>query len=347
MRATDDKNSIKTMKKVAIIGAGLQGTRRAPVIARDPQFIITWVVDLIPERAKRLANKYHAKWGTKWKDAVVDKQVDIVFVLTYPDSHAAISIEAMELGKDVLCEKPLAKTEKEAQQMVRVAQKTKRILKCGFNHRHHPAIVQAYNLFKENIIGKPLFGRSRYGIAGRKGIEKEWRSNPKIVKGGQLMEQGIHLVDLYRWFLGDIVKVTGMVNTNYWPIAPQEDNGFALLQTNDGVIVSIHSSTTQWINLFEFELYGEKGSITAQGLAGSYGIEKLIISQHDSDGPFSYKTIEYRGQDSSWQNEWNEFIKAVKTRKMPIGNGVDGLKALQIVNAVYKASKTGQTIIIK
>lgn len=335
------------MKKVAIIGAGLQAKRRTPVILKDLNYQIAWVVDLIEEKAKKLANQYQASYAVDWRPVLKRHDIDVVLVLTYPDSHAEISISAMKAGKDVLCEKPLARTEKEAQEMIKISKKTGQILKCGFNHRHHPAILQAYKLFKENLIGKAVFGRGRYGIAGRQGLEKEWRSDPKIVSGGQLMEQGIHLVDLFRWFFGEMNKVTGFVSTNYWPIQPLEDNGFALLQTKDNVNISIHSSLTQWINLFEFEIYGEKGSLTVSGLGESYGVEKLIINIHDPDGPFSYKTIEFRGHDRSWENEWEEFTKAIETRKEPIGDALDGLKAIEIVNAVYQASKTGKTVSIK
>lgn len=331
-------------KGVAIIGAGLQARRRMPVINTN-KFPIRWVVDIVEERAKALAMPHKAQFGTDWQKAFVDPDVAIVVVLTYPESHARISIAAMEAGKDVFCEKPLARTIREARRMISVAQKTRCILKCGFNHRHHPALQKAYTLYKEGLIGNAIFGRGRYGITGRKGIEKEWRSDPAIVGGGQLMEQGIHLVDLFRWFVGDIVKVTGFVGTNYWPI-PVEDNGFALLQTKRGVAISIHSSLTQWINLFEFELYGEKGSLSVCGLGESYGIERLVIALRDPNGPFSYQTIEYRGGDVSWKNEWDEFIDAVGKRRQVLGSGLDGLRAMEIVDGVYTASRTNRTVFL-
>jgi len=267
-----------------------------------------------------------------------------VLVLTPPDSHAEITLAALKAGKDVLCEKPLARTEAEAREMVKTARETKRILKCGFNHRHHPAVQQAHRLYAEGVIGKPVFGRGRYGIAGREGLEHEWRSDPNVVSGGQLMEQGIHLVDLTRWFLGDITSVTGMVSTRHWPIAPLEDNGFALLKTADDTVVSIHASLTQWTNLFHFELYGTKGSIAVEGLGGSYGVEKLLVSQHDPKAPFAHTVTEYRGGDRSWEAEWWEFTHAVDTREQPLGDGVDGLKAMEIVNAVYTAARAGQAV---
>jgi predicted dehydrogenase len=338
--------SDRAMKNVAIIGAGLQAKRRGPVIKEDPQFHLAAVVDRVEDRARGFVQQFGGRASTDWRPVVNDPAIDVVLVLTYPDSHADIAIAALEAGKDVLCEKPLTRTKEEARRVLQTVQTTGRILKCGFNHRHHPAVAEAYRLFHEGEIGKPVFGRGRYGIAGRQGLEKEWRSDPKIVSGGQLMEQGIHLVDLFRWFLGDFARVTGLMSTTRWPIQPLEDNGFVVMQNRDGVVVSIHSSLTQWINLFEFEIYGEKGSLTVQGLGSSYGVEKLIVNRFDPTGPFSHETFEYRGGDTSWKSEWQEFVRAMAGRSEPLGNALDGLRAMEIVNAAYTASTTGRAVLL-
>jgi predicted dehydrogenase len=335
------------MKNVALIGAGLQANRRSGPIASDPRFRVAAVVDRDEKKAERLAKPLGATVSTDWRTVVSDKAIDVVLVLTYPDTHAEIAIAALEAGKDVLCEKPLTRTTEEARMLVAAAERTGRTLKCGFNHRHHPAVLEAYRRFQSGVIGKPTFGRARYGIGGRTGIEKEWRSDPAIVSGGQLMEQGIHLVDLFRWFLGEITRATGFVSTTRFPIAPLEDNGFALLQTSEGVVASLHSSLTQWTNLFEFEVFGDKGSLSVQGLGASYGVEKLVVSLHDPTGPFSHETIEYRGGDSSWKSEWDEFVSAIEQKRRPIGDGADGLAAMEIVSAVYSASKTGNAVVLR
>jgi predicted dehydrogenase len=331
-------------KQVAIVGAGLQAKRRIGPIMDSKEYRVTLVVDRDEKRARDLAAPIGAKAATGYHAAIDDSAIDVVFVLTHPDSHAEISIAAMQAGKDVLCEKPLTRTLDEARAMVEISAKTGRVLKCGFNHRHHPAVLEAHARVARGDIGKPVFGRGRYGIGGRSGIEKEWRSDPKVVSGGQMMEQGIHLVDLFRWFMGDAQRVTGFTSTTRWPIAPLEDNGFALLQMPGGVICSIHSSLTQWTNLFELEVYGEKGSVTVEALGASYGVEKLHVAMHDPTGPFAHQTIEYRGGDSSWKGEWEEMTRAIAERRAPLGNGEDGLRAMEIVHAVYQASKTGMAV---
>ena len=136
-----------------------------------------------------------------------------------------------------------------------------------------------------------------------------------------------------------------MTAANHWPLPPPlEDNGFVLMQNKAGVICSLHSSLTQWINLFEFEVYGSRGSLTVSGLGASYGVEKLTVSKHDPQGPFAGRTIEYRGDDSSWKSEWEEFTRSIAQRSQPLGNGEDGLRSMQIVNAAYTASREGRTI---
>jgi predicted dehydrogenase len=279
-----------------------------------------------------------------WQEIVTRRDIDIILVCTPPDSHAAISISALQHGKHVLCEKPLARTIAEAEAMVEASVSTGLTLKCGFNHRHHPAIEAAHELFQEGALGTPLFGRCVYGIGGRPGYEDEWRADPKVAAGGQFMDQGIHAVDLFRWFFGDFQEVTGLTAAQYWKTSPLEDNGFALLRNPSGVIASIHSSLTQWKNIFQFEVYGSDGYIRVEGLGGGYGTEILVFGKRDFHAPFKEQITEFRGSDRSWFQEWKEFLEAIEEKREPIGNGLDGLSALKVVMAVYKAAATGQLI---
>jgi predicted dehydrogenase len=325
--------------RVAIIGSGLQARRRAPVINDWPNAELVIITGKSIEEAEPLARKMGCEAGDGWEKVVTRPDIDIVLVCTPPHIHADISIASMQNGKHVLCEKPLSRTVSEAEKMIAVAQETGKTLKCGFNHRHHPAIWKAKQLFDQGSLGEPIFGRCAYGICGRPGYEKEWRADTKIVSGGHLMEQGIHAVDLFRWFLGDFQRVTGFTSTKYFNISPLEDNAFVLLQTQTGVIASIHSSLTQWKNLFTFEIYGSDGYFKVEGLGGGYGNEKLILGKRDFNAPFAEEVIEYRGDDRSWQEEWKEFIAAITEKREPLGNGTDGLEAVKIVNSVYQSSQ--------
>jgi predicted dehydrogenase len=330
--------------KVAIIGAGLQARRRAPAIRESADTELVVITAKKGEEAEPLARKMECEAGEGWATVVTRPDIEVVVVCTPPDIHAAISTAALRAGKHVLCEKPLTRTIAEAQEVISVAGATGMTLKCGFNHRHHPAIWKAKQLHDQHKLGTPMFGRCTYGICGRPGYEKEWRADPTVVSGGQLMEQGIHAVDLFRWFLGDFQQVTGFTSTSYFDIAPLEDNGFALLRSDSGVIASIHSSLTQWKNLFSFEVFGSEGYFRVEGLGGGYGNEKLVIGRRDFTAPFTEEILEYRGEDRSWSEEWTEFMTAIREHREPLGNGVDGLEALRLVNAVYEAARTGRTV---
>ncbi|OGO03656.1 MAG: hypothetical protein A2Y91_04950 [Chloroflexi bacterium RBG_13_54_8] len=330
--------------RVGIIGAGLQARRRAPVLLDSPDTKLVVISAAHPEPAKRLAEEMGCEADVGWERIVNRNDIDTIIVCTPPHIHAAVSIAAIKSGKHVLCEKPLTRTLAEAEEMVKVAQKCNVTLKCGFNHRHHPGIQKVRQWLDKGLLGKPLVVRCRYGIGGRPGYEKEWRANPEVVGGGQLMEQGIHGIDLARWFLGEFSEASGIVETIYWPIKPLEDNAFAIYRTKSGGMAFIHSSLTQWKNLFSFELYGTEGYAAVEGLGGGYGNERAILAKKDFFAPFQEETTEFRGDDRSWREEWKEFVTSVRECRDPVGSGKDGLEAMRLVMAVYQAAKTGQMV---
>ncbi len=259
--------------KVGLIGAGLQGKRRARALkAIGDTLVVVAAAHL--ERAELLALEFGCEPTSNWREVVARDDVEAVFICTPPHLHEPMCTEALKRGKHVLCEKPLARNPEEAQRIVDAAYQNGVRLKCGFNLRHHPGIKQAREWFDQGLIGELNFIRCRYGIGGRPGYEKEWRADPEISGGGQLMDQGMHALDLSRWFLGEFVEATGFLQTCFWDIAPLEDNAFCLLRTERGQVASIHVSWTQWKSLFYFEVFGKDGYITVDGLGGGYGVER-------------------------------------------------------------------------
>lgn len=327
--------------KVGLIGAGLQGTRRAPALRQFPNTELVIVADIRLEAAEHLAESVGCQATAHWEKVVEREDLEAVLVCTPTNLHALMSIAAMKAKKHVLCEKPVALSLDEAQEMVRVAKGNGVKLKCGFNHRHHPGIQQARQWFDKGAIGELNFIRCRYGICGRPGYDKEWRAKPEIAGGGHLMEQGIHAIDLFRWFSGEFAEVTGFTATRFWDMAPLEDNAFALFRTSRGQIASLHSSLTQWKNIFSFEIFGQDGYILVEGLGGSYGTEQAVLGKRALLEPFREETIEFRGGDRSWYEEWKEFVAAIHEDREPVGSGQDGLEALRLVNAVYESTASG------
>jgi len=326
--------------RVGVIGAGLQGRRRAKAVIDTGEAKITVVADIDRRAAADLAAVTGAVFTTAWEE-VVAADVDAILVCTPPHLHAPVTVAAAGAGKHVLCEKPLARNFCEGRRMVEAARTGGIVLKCGFNLRHHPGVEQARAWIDEGEIGEAVFLRLRYGIGGRPGYEREWRVRAAIAGGGQLMDQGMHALDLCRYFLGEFATVKGVTATGFWPVSPLEDNAFGLLKTEKGQVASLHVSWTQWKNLFSLEVYGKEGYVTVEGLGGSYGGERAILGRRDFSRPFSETVIEFRGEDRSWQAEWQEFCAAVKEGREPSGSGRDGLEALKLALMLYDSAGRG------
>ncbi|MGO9645541.1 MAG: Gfo/Idh/MocA family protein [Candidatus Bathyarchaeia archaeon] len=335
--------------KVGIVGAGLQAKRRASVFQGNSKSRIEAVAcghDGDIQSSQKLADAIKADMRANWREIISDPEIEAIIVCTPPHLHSEISIAAMESGKHVLCEKPLARTVDQAESMIRKAKQTGKVLKCGFNHRHHPAILQARRWVDSGQIGQLDFARCKYGICGRIGYENEWRANPKLVGGGQLMEQGIHAIDLFRWFLGDFTEVTAFTSTKYWKNDLLEDSAFVLLRSRDGKTADLYTSLMIWKNTFSFELTGHEGYVSIEGLGGSYGTERAVLGKRNSNKPFAEQIIEYRGPDESWKNEWEEFEDAIKQGREPLGSAEDGLQAMRLVLAAYESNRTGSVVSI-
>jgi predicted dehydrogenase len=206
-------------------------------------------------------------------------------------------------------------------------------------------VARAHALAESGEIG-PLLGiRAAYGHGGRPGYDREWRGNPQLAGGGELLDQGVHLVDLCRWFLGEFTDVTGALATWFWNVSPLEDNGFALLRTKSGQVASLHSSWTQWKNLFRFEVFGRDGYLLVHGLGGSYGTERLTLGRRrPQSGPPDETIWEFTGADSSWEDEWREFSRALAEGRAPLGDGRDGLAAARVIDAIYASAREGTTV---
>ncbi len=327
--------------KIGIVGAGRQGWRRARVLELFPDDRLVAVADRDAAAAQRLAAIHEAEVHNDWSALVDRPDVEVVLVCTPPDSHAEIAVAALECGRHVLVEKPLARSAAEAEPIVAAAQAAfARGFVCavGFNYRHHPAIQQVRRWVSEGAIGELMFARMRHGIAGRQGYAADWRTSVVTSGGGELLDQGVHLIDLARWFFGDFSEVRAMLTTSYWPIAPLEDNAFVLLRTEAGQVVQMHVSWTEWRNLFSLELFGRDGYVRAEGLGGSYGTETAVLGRRDFDAPFSERIIEYRGEDLSWHSEWAAFRSAAIGSRLPDASTPDGLAALMLIARIYQAA---------
>jgi predicted dehydrogenase len=330
--------------RVAIVGCGLIGHKRAKALG--PARLVA-VADIDAERARRLAGLFPGcRVEADWQSCVAQKDVDVVIVSTVNDSLAPVTLAAVRNGKHVLVEKPAARNAVELAPVVEAARKAGVAVKVGFNHRLHPAFQQARLLFDRGDIGPLMYIRARYGHGGRLGYDREWRANPAIAGGGELLDQGVHLIDLARWFAGDFIEVAGHTMTCFWNM-PVEDNGFMLLKTAGGQIAWLHASCTEWKNLFCFEIFGRDGKLQIDGLGGSYGVERLSFYRMRPEmGPPETTIWEHPQADNSWDLEFAHLIECVATGRRPEGTLEDALAAQEIVGRVYAGGGQGRVTVI-
>ena len=322
--------------RTAIVGCGLIGNKRAQALGEST---LVAAVDTDAARARRLASEHAGcEPGDDWRAAVTREDVDVVIVATTNDMLAPITLAAVQAGKHVLVEKPAARNAAELLPVLDAANRAGVVVKVGFNHRFHPALLKAREIVDSGALGPLMFVRARYGHGGRLGMEKEWRGDPRIAGGGEMLDQGIHLIDLSRWFLGEFSEVEGRVARFFWNWQV-EDNGFALLRTAAAQIAWLHASCTEWKNLFSFEIYGREGKLHIEGLGGSYGVERLSFYRMlPQMGPPQTTVWEFPGPDTSWSAEFAHLCDCITHHRQPSGGLEDALAALEVVGKLYTRS---------
>jgi len=320
---------------VGIIGCGLIGQKRAKALGEGR---LVACADVNEVRAKALAGNSGAKVFGDWRRLLALPEVEIVVIATLHDSLAEITLAAIEAGKHVLVEKPAARNPAELEPVMAAAERHGVKVHVGFNHRYHRAFRKARELFEAGALGELMFIRARYGHGGRIGYDKEWRTKPELSGGGELIDQGPHLIDLSRWFLGEFTEVQGFAHTYYWDM-PVDDNGFMLLKTAKRQVAFLHASCTEWKNLFSMEIYGRNAKLEISGLGGSYGLERLTYYKMLPEmGPPETVIWEYPMVDNSWEVEIAEFYDDIRLNRVPSAGLKDAYEALKVVERIYKES---------
>lgn len=320
---------------VGIIGCGLIGQKRAKSLGEGQ---LVACADINEVRAIALAGNSGAKVFSDWRGLLLMPEVDIVVTAALHDSLAEITLAAIEEGKHVLVEKPAARNCAELAPVIAAAERSGVKVHVGFNHRYHRAFRRARELFEAGALGELMFIRARYGHGGRVGYDKEWRAKPELSGGGELIDQGPHLIDLSRWFLGEFEEVQGFAHTYYWDM-PVDDNGFMLLKTAKRQVAFLHASCTEWKNLFSMEIYGRDAKLEISGLGGSYGLERLTYYKMLPEmGPPETTTWEFPMADDSWAVEIAEFYDDIRLNRVPSAGLKDAYAALKVVEKIYKDS---------
>jgi predicted dehydrogenase len=324
--------------RFALIGCGVVGRKR--VAALHPNTLL-YACDLEATRATDLARSFPGCQAvTDHAVPLRDPAVCAVVVSTVNAALGPVSLAAVRAGKHVLVEKPGALTSDGLREIREAAALSGVRVRLGYNHRFHPALQKARELVDSSAVGPLMFVRGRYGHGGRKGYDREWRANPALSGGGELIDQGVHLIDLAGWFLGEFTTVDGHCATYFWDM-PVDDNAFLSLRTRAGHTAWLHVSCTEWKNLFSLEIYGRDGKIAIDGLGGSYGPERLTFYKMlPQMGPPETTVWEYPSGDNSWAAETAAFIDDVRLGREPSPGLREGIRTLEIVGEIYRPLKT-------
>jgi predicted dehydrogenase len=289
-----------------------------------------------PLTLKEVSERYNVSAVENYDDIFNNPEIDVVIICTPPNSHAFYIKKSLEANKRVLVEKPMFQSSKEMLSLhEEYGYQLDSNVICGFNHRFHPAIALMKKKLEEGLIGKILFGRSIYGICARNEYQGEWRSNPEFAAGGQFIEQGSHVIDLFQWMLGKPIGIYCKTTNLLFREALLEDGGMAILTFESGATAQMHTTLAQWHNEFKFEIFGEKGFLRVVGLGNAYGVETLEIGMRDDQKPFSSEIIQFRGPDISWREEWKALKKHFNHQPTSIANFQDGVNVMKIAEAAY------------
>lgn len=321
--------------KVGIIGYGKMGRIRHQAIRETDRAEVIAISDL-GVTDSLLPNLSH--------DEIIEgKDIDAIVICTPNYLNKELTIKSLKAGKHVFCEKPPCFTGRDMEEIRKVEVDSGKKLMYGFNHRHHDSIMRMKEIIVKQEYGKILWMRGRYGKSVTPDYFNEWRAKKELAGGGILLDQGIHMLDLFLYLGGDFDQVKAEVSNLYWKL-PVEDNAFVILKDSiGGKVACLHSTMTQWRHLFSLEVFMEKGYMVLNGLitsSMSYGEEILSVAKNRSTAPAATWKDEVKTQyltNNSWRYEMNYFFEAIRDDgPILIGNSEDALKLMKIMDKVYE-----------
>lgn len=330
--------------RVAIVGCGLIGAKRASALAPDDELLACY--DVNEQATRELSEQYQARACATLEELFATGP-EVVIVATVHDQLAGLAERALQADAHVLVEKPAGVSTAQLDRLIECQRASGRLAKVGFNHRFHPGITRAAEEVHSGRHGELMHLRARYGHGGRVGYDREWRAEPARSGGGELVDQGMHLLDLTHWLAGPLPLHCALLRTHFWD-TPVEDNAALILgdaESRTDPWAMLHVSWTEWKNLFSLEVYCRTAKIQVDGLVRSYGPQRLRIYEMGPElGPPELEEISYPDEDHSWQREWASFTSAIDSGDERLINGglSDARYAWEQIEAAYAGGPYAQ-----
>jgi predicted dehydrogenase len=323
------------MLKVGVIGAGSFGEKRAAAVQSSSNGKLIGIADADITRAKAVSAKLGVQ-HYRVDELLGEAHIDVVIICVPNKFHAPVTIAALSAGKHVLCEKPLARNAAEACRMVKAAEDSGMFLKTGANHRYFASVQQAFDIAKSGYIGEVISFNGRIGNDGER-LKNSWFWDADVSGGGTMLDNGCHLLDIARWFMGNFVEAAGITSNLYWKDCDVEDTATGIFRTKDGRLATINSSWRQLSGYFHFEVNGRDGYITVDGRFDTHGGDNLYWQSRNEKGEIH--SINYgQVRPNSYIAELQEFFADIEKGIEPKPSGRDGLEVTKMVEAIYKSS---------
>lgn len=330
------------MLNIGIIGYGKMGRIRARTLQELNRGVVAKIYDVRP-----VADAPCPQAATE-AEITQDPAIDAVFICTPNDRIVPLTLASLRAGKHVFSEKPPAFTAAEVEEVRRVEAASGKKLMYGFNHRHHGSIIRMKEIVDSGRMGRILWMRGRYGKEVDESYFQGWRADPRRAGGGILLDQGIHMLDLFLHLAGEFDEIHALVSNLLWKMDGLEDNVFAIMRnTQTGVCASLHSTMTQWRYLFSLEVFMEHGALILNGLktsSGVYGDEDLAIKyndRHPETGGFEREERVVFDTDTSWATELTHFLDAIEhNRGITLGSSTDALRVMKALDRIYQTGRS-------
>jgi predicted dehydrogenase len=326
--------------RVGIVGCGRMGAKRAAALGADDALVGCF--DVAAAAAESLARR-HGATVCVTADELLELRPDVVIVAVPHDELARMAESALESGAHVLLEKPAGLGTEQVDRLLAGEARSGRRVKVGFNHRFHPGIARVADEVHSGRNGELMHVRARYGHGGRPGYDREWRAQPARAGGGELTDQGMHLLDLVHWLAGPLPLHSALLRTHFWD-TPVEDNAALILGDagpRNGPWAMLHVTWTEWKNMFSMEVYCRTAKLQLDGLVHSYGPQQLRIYRMRPElGPPDVERLDYPDEDQSWEAEWAHFAGALAAGdgRPLLGDLADARYAWEQVEAAYALS---------
>lgn len=331
--------------RAAVIGGGAIAQEcHLPGYRNDPRAELVAFVDPVKARHAEVQEKFGPVQAyTDYREMLRAEKPDVVSVCTPNALHAQMTVDALEAGAHVLCEKPLATTLKSADRMIAAARKARRKLMTGFTHRLYAGPQRCKALLDEKAIGKPFMIRVRNAHGGPyPGWAKgKWFYDPDMAAGGVLLDMGIHAIDLCHWLFGPVKSISAQTKTLVKRI-PLDDNALMLLEFKNGAMGYIEAGWTSRPGFGGIEIYGTEGSIICDYWNGMKVCRGNASAGRDT--VYEWEMVEPQPLQGGWPAEIPYWLDVLDGKRKHDMNGQAGRAALEVALAAYKSSTAGRRV---